>query len=33
MRGTFENNTKGALPNLLSDPEVAAHDTIGGSRL
>ena len=30
---TLEDDTKRALPNLLSDPEVIAHNAIGGSGL
>ena len=30
---TLKDHTERALPNLLSDAEVIAHDAIGGSRL
>ena len=30
---TLEDDTKRALPNLLSDAEVIAHDAIGSSGL
>lgn len=33
VRRTFENNTKGALSNLLANPEVIANDAIGSGRL